>query len=127
MSKALLLLQVMEISELEELKQKWNKLAASLESQFGEAPDLQALLFLIGVQELGRGRQNFSKDEKQDLMHIGTCRILSIYGYYEYTGMDDEGCPQYKLTKNLPAMSLRDQDILLKRAVIDYFEKRDLT
>lgn len=117
----------METENLDELKTKWKALTASLESQFGEAPDLQSLIFLIGVQELGRGRQSFSKDEKQDLMHLATCRLLSQYGYYEFTGTDEDGWPHYKLTKNLPPMSLRDQDVLLKQAVIHYFEKRDVT
>jgi hypothetical protein len=117
----------MELSELELLKTRWNKLTASLEEQFGDVPDLQVVLFLIGVQELGKGRQVFSKDEKQDLMHLATCRVLSQYGYYEYTGLDDEGWPQYELIKKLPPMTLREQDILLKKAVLSYFEKQDLT
>ena len=117
----------MELSELEILKKRWNELTTVLEAQFGDVPDLQVVLFLIGVQELGRGRQDFSKDEKQDLMHLATCRILSQYGYYEYTGMDKDGWPEYRLVKKLPAMSLREQDMLLKQAVIDYFEKKDIT
>ena len=116
----------MELSDLELLKERWNRLTTSMEEQFGDIPDLQVMLFLIGVQELGRGQQSFSKDEKQDLMHLATCRVLSPYGYYEYTGLDNDGWPVYTLVNKLPAMTLRDQDILLKRAVIDYFEEREI-
>ena len=117
----------MELSELELLKERWNRLTTTMEKQFGDIPDLQVMLFLIGVQELGRGNQTFSKDEKQDLMHLATCRVLSPYGYYEYSKLDDDGWPEYKLVNKLPAMTLREQDILLKRAVIDYFEEQGLT
>ena len=115
------------MTDLEALKQRWQQLVASMEKQFGDIPDLQVMLFLIGVQELGRGPGDFSKDEKQDLMHLGTCRILSQYGYYEFTGTDKDGWPDYKLIKQLPAMSLREQDILLKQAVLNYFDRSDIT
>jgi hypothetical protein len=117
----------MELSELDALKSQWQQLVSNMEEQFGDVPDLQVMLFLIGVQELGQGHRSFSKDEKQDLMHLGTCRILSPDGYYEFTGTDGDGWPQYKLLKKLPALSLRDQDILLKKAVLDYFAKKDIT
>jgi len=111
----------MEQQEILELKSKWEALTHSLADQFGEAPDLQALIFLIGVQELGKGPAKFSKDEKQDLMHIATCRLLSQYDYYELTGTDEDGWPHWELVKPLPSLSLKEQDILLKSAVLKYF------
>lgn len=112
----------MDALDLQLLKEKWEKLLADLALLFGEEPDLQALLFLIGVQELGRGPQKFSKDEKQDLMHIATCKLLSQFGYYELKGLDEEGWPDWQLVKQLPPLTLREQDLLLKQAVVDYFE-----
>jgi hypothetical protein len=117
----------MDSADIEKLKAGWQRLTATMEDQFGDKPDLQIMLFLIGVQELGQGRQQFTKDQKQDLMHLGTCRILSQYGYYEYRGVDADGWPEYKLARNLPSMSLREQDQLLKKAVLDYFDKTDIT
>ena len=117
----------MDVPDLEKLKADWQRLTSALEAQFGDLPDLQVMLFLIGVQELGQGRQQFTKDQKQDLMHLGTCRILSQYGYYEFCGVDAEGWPEYKLARKLPAMNLREQDQFLKKAVLDYFEKKDIT
>ena len=114
-------------SEVDILKKRWQQLVASMEQRFGDLPDLQVMLFLVGVQELGKGPGTFSKDEKQDLMHLGTCRLLSQYGYYEYRGADTDGWPEYSLVKKLPPMTLREQDILLKQAVLDYFDKHDIT
>ena len=112
----------MEIKELQELKMKWEGLTAQLADQFGEAPDLQAVIFLIGVQELGRGPQKFSKDEKEDLMHIATCKLLSQFGYYELEGADQDGWPHWKTIKKLPPLTLKEQDLLLKQAALFYFE-----
>lgn len=112
----------MDAVEFEILKSKWDALCRRLGEQFGEEPDLQAILFLIGIQELGRGPQKYSKDEKQDLMHIAVCRLLSTYGYYELTGLDQDGWPHWELVKKLPPLSLKEQDWLLKQAVVEYFE-----
>ena len=50
-------------------------------------PDLEAILFLIGIQELGRiPKENFSKEEKKDLMHIAICTLLENDGFFEFEG-----------------------------------------
>jgi hypothetical protein len=106
------------------LDRKWNGLLTDLNDLIGKKPkDLNAVLFLIGVQELGRGNQNFSKEEKQDLMHIGICKVLSLSGYYELDGLDKEGWPHWKLVKKLPHFDLLEQEKLLKMHVMEYFEK----
>jgi hypothetical protein len=107
--------------EIETLKTGWDKLCKKLAAQYGEEPDLQVVLFLIGVQELGKGPQKFSKDEKQDLMHIAVCRLLSFFGYYELKGLDQDGWPHWELVNKLPPLTLKEQDLLLKQAAIDYF------
>ena len=113
----------MEPEELNQLKKKWTELTTELEKKFGDKPDLQVMLFLIGVQETGKGYGKYSKDEKQNLMHIATCKLLSQYGYYEFERIDEDGWPHYKTLKKLPTMSLVEQDILLKQAVLKYFNK----
>lgn len=107
-----------------DLQRKWVKLMSELTQTIGKRPkDLNSTLFLIGVQELGKGRQNFSKEEKQDLMHIAICKVLSYAGYYELEGLDEEGWPHWKVIKKLPRFDLLDQEKLLKMHVIEYFEK----
>jgi hypothetical protein len=107
-----------------DLDRRWNSLLEELQSVIGKKPkDLNAVLFLIGVQELGHGTKIFSKEEKQDLMHIGICKVLSLSGYYELEGLDSEGWPHWKLIKKLPHFDLLEQERLLKMHVIEYFEK----
>lgn len=106
------------------LDRKWNSLLIDLADLIGKKPkDLNGVLFLIGVQELGRGSQNFSKEEKQDLMHIGICKVLSLSGYYELEGLDKEGWPHWKVVKKLPHFDLLEQEKLLKMHVMEYFEQ----
>lgn len=107
-----------------ELAKNWVALLRKLEHTIGKRPkDLNSVLFLIGVQELGKGRRNFSKEEKQDLMHIAICKVLSLSGFYELEGLDEDGWPHWKPTKKLPHFDLLDQEKLLKMHVIEYFEK----
>ena len=116
----------MDALDLQLLKEKWEKLIRLLADRFGEEPDLQALLFLIGVQEFGQGPQKYSKDEKQDLMHFATCKLLSQFGYYELNGADEHCWPDWQLSQNLPPLTLRDQDLLLNQPIVDYFDNAGL-
>lgn len=102
---------------------KWNLLLDKLQQVIGKRPaDLNAVLFLIGVQELGQGIRQFSKEQKQDLMHIAICKLLSYSGIYEFEGLDEQGWPHWKLVKNLPFLDLLEQEKLLKSLAIDYFD-----
>jgi len=103
---------------------QWQRLLRELDTALGMKPkDLNGVLFIIGVQELGKGFKHFSKEEKQDLMHIGICRVLSMSGYYELEGTDKDGWPHWKLVKRLPHFDLLEQEKLLKLHVLEYFEK----
>jgi hypothetical protein len=105
-------------------ERKWNALLMDLHSIIGKRPkDLNAVLFLIGVQELGQGNKVFNKEEKQDLMHIGICKVLSLSGYYQLEGTDSDGWPHWKMIKKLPHFDLLEQEKLLKMHVMEYFEK----
>ncbi len=107
-----------------ELEKNWQKLRIDLEKIIGKKPeDLNAVLFLIGVQELGKGKKPFSKEEKQDLMHIAICKVLSLSGFYSLEGLDEDGWPHWKLEKKLPNFDLIEQEKLLKMHVLEYFEK----
>jgi hypothetical protein len=107
-----------------EIQENWQKLMQFFKSTIGKKPaDLKAVLFLIGLQEYGRGAKHFSKEEKQDLMHIAICKVLSLGGFYEIDGYDTDGWPHWKLIKKLPSFDLMKQEILLKHFVIEYFKK----
>lgn len=105
-------------------ERKWNALLNDLHGIIGKKPkDLNGVLFLIGVQELGKGTKTFSKEEKQDLIHIGICKVLSLAGYYTLDGLDKDGWPHWTLIKKLPHFDLLEQEKLLKMHVMEYFEK----
>ncbi len=107
-----------------EFHRKWNNLLDKIGNLVGKKPkDLNGVLFLIGVNELGRGKKVFTKEEKQDLIHIAICKVLSISGYYQLEGHDQDGWPHWKLIKKLPHIDLLEQETLLKMNIIDYFEQ----
>lgn len=84
-------------------------------------PDLNIVLLLIGIQELGRWKKGFSKEEKQDLMHIAVCRLLAEDGYYEFVGRDADGWPHYRQVLEMPSKNTHEQEKLLKLNAVKYF------
>ncbi|CAH0998944.1 hypothetical protein LEM8419_00239 [Neolewinella maritima] len=93
----------------------------------GTLPDLNALLFLIGVQELGRWQADFTKEEKRDLMHVAVCRLFAEDGHYRFEGRDADGWPHYALTSKIAPVDLKGQEELLKAKIVGYFEELELT
>jgi len=114
------------MSKEENIKDKWQKVQKMVSDRFGdgETLDVDAIVYLIGVQELGQGFRKFKKDEKINLMHIAICKLLEPFGYYEFEYFDDDGWPHYKLVEELPALKAGEQTVLLKQAIIDYFNKQ---
>ncbi len=112
------------ITDNQELENNWKKILAFFKQRIGKQPaDLKGVLFLIGIQELGAGPESFTKEQKQDLIHIGTCKVLSLGGYYTLLGKDSDGWPHWELVKKLPPFDLMNQETLLKNYVIDYFRQ----
>ena len=110
----------------EETDKAFEKVLTMLEPRFGTDIDEQAILFLIGVQELGKGKQKFSKNEKLDVMHIAICTLLTPYGYYEYEGLDVDGWPHWKVNEKLPPLKPMQQQLLIKQAIVEYFKLNEL-
>jgi hypothetical protein len=110
------------------LQTQWDKVVKMISDRFGdgEVIDLDAIIYLIGVQELGKGPQNFNKDDKINLMHIAICRLLEPYGYYEFSHIDPDGWPHYKVLKELPSLKPGEQMVLMKEAIVGYFTTREL-
>jgi hypothetical protein len=105
-----------------DFEESWKKLLDFFKQTLGKKPaDLKGVLFLIGVQELGKGNLPFSKEEKQDLIHIAVCKVMSFAGYYTLIGYDEDSWPHWELTKTLPAIDMFSQESLLKHFVIEYF------
>lgn len=106
-----------------ELDFNWLRVRHFVKDSLGHdrLPDMQAVLMLIGVQELGRWRKDFSKEEKQDLMHIGTCEVLAADGFYTFTHRDADGWPHYRAERPVETEGHVAQERLLKTKIIQYF------
>ena len=107
----------------EQLKQRWDALVAKLSNQFadGDTLDVDSIIYLVGIQELGKFNKKFKKDEKVNIMHIAICRLLEPFGYYEFTHYDANGWPHYDIKATLPNLKAGEQTVLMKDAIVQYF------
>ena len=110
----------------DDLRQRWQNLEVTLTERFGKKPDIDAILFLIGMQETGFIKQKITKEQKQDLMHVAVCTVLSRSGYYELENHDSEGWPHFKQRKELPLLNLTEQENFLKDHILLYFNEQEL-
>ena len=110
----------------DDLQQRWWDLEAKLVERFGKKPDLETVLFLIGIQEFGEIKEKFTKEQKQDLMHIAVCNLLSRSGYYELERIDEDGWPHFKQLKPLPELNAFEQENFLKDHILLYFEDHEI-
>ena len=106
-----------------QLKERWEELVAKLSDQFadGDPLELDAIIYLVGIQELGQYHKQYKKDDKIDLMHIAICRLLEPYGYYEFSHFDEDSWPHYTIKEELPLLKSGEQSVLMKEALVDYF------
>jgi len=110
-----------------QLKERWKELVVKLSAQFadGDELELDAIIYLVGVQELGQYHKKYKKDDKLDLMHIAICRLLEPYGYYEFDFFDEQGWPHYIVKEELPSLKAGEQSVLMKEAIVDYFLEKE--
>lgn len=103
--------------------QRWEQLMIFLGERFEKTPNMEAILFLVGLNEYsGRiPKIKFSKEQKQELMHVGVCAVLAQSGMYEMEYRDDEGWPHYKRLAEEQADDLSSQEELLKENLLLYF------
>lgn len=112
----------------EQLKMQWEEVVQLLSNRFadGDTLDLDAIIYLIGLQELGQLHRRFKKDEKLNLMHIAICRLLEPYGYYKFDYFDDDGWPHYTVVEQLPPLKAGEQSVLMKEAIVQYFIEKEV-
>jgi hypothetical protein len=106
----------------DDLQVRWWNLEAKLVERFGKKPDMETILFLIGIQELGQSKEKFTKEEKQDLMHIAICTLMEPSGFYASEGRDSDGWPHFRQLKSMPEMNPIEQENFLKDHILLYFE-----
>ncbi len=110
---------------MEELKAKWERVVEVATARFspGDPLDVDSLVFIVGLQEVNQPHQKWSKEAKLDLMHVGICRLLEPLGSYRLGGRDADGWPQYALVEALPHLKAGQQSLLMKEALVGYFEE----
>ena len=106
----------------DDIQIRWFELEQKLREKFGKKPDMEAILFLIGIQETDKAGSTFTKEQKQDLMHVAVCTLLQPSGYYELEGHDADGWPHFRQTKTLPAGNIMEQENFLKDHILLYFQ-----
>ena len=88
----------MNISD--DLQVRWWKVEEKMMERFGKKPDVESILFLIGIQELGDIRKKFTKEQKtrQLLMDLFSCTkvLIKTHGFVSREG--------YGLLRNFPAV-----------------------
>ncbi|QOR76947.1 MAG: hypothetical protein IMW88_05305 [Thermoflavifilum sp.] len=107
---------------MDDVNENWKTLEHMLVNRLGRKPGIEGVLMLIGIQEISSSRTQFSKEEKQDLIHVGTCTILAQEGYYRFIKKDKDGWPQFQQLKPLPDMDAEQQEIWLKKLILRYFQ-----
>ncbi len=112
----------------EVLKKQWEEVVLLLSNQFadGETLDLDAIIYIIGLQEKGNLNKKYSKEDKLDLMHIAICRLLEPFGYYAFDYFDEDGWPHYKALEKLPPLKAGEQSVLMKEAIVQYFLEKEV-
>lgn len=127
MGKTLVLKDRIYMARDIQLKDRWDLLVQQLSEKFsdGDPLELDAIIYLVGVQELGQYHRRYKKDDKLDLMHIAICRLLEPYGYYEFSFFDEEGWPHYTIKEELPSLKAGEQTVLMKEAIVNYFVEKE--
>ena len=115
------------MSESNTLKEQYDLLVQKLSAHFSDADplELDQILFIVGLQELGQLHRKFSKDEKINVIHIAICRLLEPYGYYVFSHYDEDMWPHYHVVEELPFLKAGEQSRLMKEALVHYFVEKE--
>ena len=104
----------------------WIKVTDFIKARFEKEPDVRGILFIIGLREMGFNKTKFTKEQKQDLMNLGACTVLSLSGYFRISSVDIEGWPSFEQILPIPAYSNADQETILMEHIIKYFKQQGL-
>lgn len=101
----------------------WDELCNFLSDKFGNEVDLSVVLFLVGVRERGLCFQEFSKEEKLNLINFGGCVLFKEMGLVEEKGVDSEGWPVFKQKSVVFSITEERKNKILQECAINYFNR----
>ena len=105
-----------------EFQKIWDELANKINKRFDDTLDVESVLFVIGMQELGQVIDKFTKDQKLEVIHVAVCVILEPFGFYEFEGRDKDAWPHWKTVKELPRLNNDQQEQLIKEGILEYMK-----
>ena len=91
--------------------------------QFDIDVDLNGVLFLVGIRERGLVIQPFSKEEKMNLINLGSCTLYQEMGLVEKTGTDEEGWPLFRQKTLAPTITEERKNKVLQDCAVRYFKR----
>ena len=103
--------------------ENWNELCGHLSGMFGIEVDFNGVLFLVGIRERGLTFQKFSKEEKLNLINLGSCTLYRELGLVELNGEDKDGWPVYRQKALAPVIPEQLKLKTLQDCAIRYFAK----
>ena len=103
--------------------ENWNDLCKTLNDKFGIEVDINGVLFLVGIRERGLTIQKFSKEEKLNLIHLGSCTLYKEMGLVESAGEDKGGWPLFRQKALAPVIPEERKLKTLQDCAIRYFQK----
>ncbi len=102
--------------------ENWNDLCKTLNELFGIDVDLNGVLFLVGIRERGLSFQHFSKEEKINLINLGSCTLYQQMGLVTRSGTDPDGWPLFHQNALSPVIPEERKLKTLQDCAIRYFQ-----
>lgn len=109
---------------IQSFNDEWEAFLLKSGNLFNVMANYEFMLFIIGIQESGKGFGNYSKQEKTDLISLGVCKMLEQAGYMQANGSDADGWPQFTSLKDHNAMPPMQYNQLMKQNIMDYFNAK---
>lgn len=102
-------------------KKQWAYFKNDFKQQYGEYPSVISTLFVVGLSIIETELNSLTKEEKQDVIHVGLCEILSQEGLYVKTHVDEDGWPHFKATQKTKTLDIEKQETYLRQRILNYF------
>ena len=93
-----------------ELEKAWQELIQSFKLDYDETPQVDAVLFVIGLQELNIPFERLTKDQNLDVIHIGLCAVFIPLGYNEPIERDQDGWIHFKPINKFQKLTSKEQE-----------------
>ena len=105
----------------------WDNLTAFLEKNFGIEQNFTSVLFLIGIQESGKGFKSYDQQEKTEIIKLAQIKLLARENFYIPVKERDTGESIWIENPNMPISTESILEKLLKSLILDYFNKQQFS